>query len=261
MRTNRVKQKLRRGQPTVGTMLTIGNSETTRLLANSGFDWLAVDHSRLDYRVAAENYMTVAASGAIPLAYFPRANAHAIQQALSIGAFGIIAHVHSLDEAHELLAASKFPPKGNRDILSGGANLNFECTVEEYFQSVNDQILVVFVLESPSAIRSAGEICTLNGCDAIIIRPAALKIALRDEKDEYPTPQQIEQIVSEMISVTRDKGKPCGVHVTSLAQAQQRIVQGLQFLAVSSDLGILGFSINALADGLGLTPKGDVNWY
>ncbi len=43
MRRNIVKEKLRAGQVSFGTWITLGNLHATRLLARSGFDWLTLD--------------------------------------------------------------------------------------------------------------------------------------------------------------------------------------------------------------------------
>ncbi len=40
MRTNPVKTKLRAGQPTFGTWLSLGDLYATRVMARAGFDWL-----------------------------------------------------------------------------------------------------------------------------------------------------------------------------------------------------------------------------
>ena len=51
MKTNPVKQKLRRGEPTFGTWLSLGSLHSARVLARSGFDWLTLDieHSAIDW--------------------------------------------------------------------------------------------------------------------------------------------------------------------------------------------------------------------
>ena len=43
MKTNYVKEKLRRGEPTFGTWLSLGDLYATRVIARLGFDWLTLD--------------------------------------------------------------------------------------------------------------------------------------------------------------------------------------------------------------------------
>ncbi|MFP6576956.1 MAG: 2-dehydro-3-deoxyglucarate aldolase, partial [Pirellulaceae bacterium] len=54
MKTNYVKEKLRRGEPTFGTWLSLGDLYATRVIARLGFDWLTLDieHSAIDWAQA-----------------------------------------------------------------------------------------------------------------------------------------------------------------------------------------------------------------
>ena len=48
MKKNHVRAKLKRGQPTLGTWLTLPDVVAARLMARAGFDWLTVEleHTR-----------------------------------------------------------------------------------------------------------------------------------------------------------------------------------------------------------------------
>ena len=43
MKKNHVRAKLKRGEPSVGTWLTLPDSIAARLMARAGFDWLTVE--------------------------------------------------------------------------------------------------------------------------------------------------------------------------------------------------------------------------
>ena len=65
MKTNPVKQKLWRGEPTFGTWLSLGDLYATRVLARMGWDWLTLDieHSAVDWSQAAMIFAAVADAG------------------------------------------------------------------------------------------------------------------------------------------------------------------------------------------------------
>ena len=64
MRTNPVKEKLRRGEVSFGTWLSLGDLYATRVLARMGFDWLTLDieHSAIDWSQATTIFAAVASS-------------------------------------------------------------------------------------------------------------------------------------------------------------------------------------------------------
>jgi len=43
MRTNHVKEKLKRGEPALGAWLNLPSISSARMMARLGFDWLVVD--------------------------------------------------------------------------------------------------------------------------------------------------------------------------------------------------------------------------
>ncbi len=84
MKTNPVKAKLRRGEPTFGTWLSLGDLYATRVLARMGWDWLTLDieHSPVDWSQAAMIFAAVADAGCVPLARVPEGNHHLIKRVL-----------------------------------------------------------------------------------------------------------------------------------------------------------------------------------
>ena len=62
MRKNPVKEKLRNGEPTFGTWLTLGNFLGTRVMARMGWDWLTLDieHGAFDWSQAEQIFAAVA---------------------------------------------------------------------------------------------------------------------------------------------------------------------------------------------------------
>jgi len=85
MRENGVKRRLRNGQPSLGTWLSLPCPEGVQFLSQIGFDWLTVDteHQPIDVRMAAQMFAAVVAGGAVPLARVPWNTGEAIKRVLS----------------------------------------------------------------------------------------------------------------------------------------------------------------------------------
>ncbi len=264
MRINRVKQRLKRGQPTIGTWLTSGNLHIARVLARSGFDWLTLDleQAPYDWRETATIVGAIADAGCVPLIRVPDNSHTAIKRALDVGAFGIVVPmVETLQQAEAAIAAAKFPPLGNRSAGGGMHNLNFDCSTEEYYLQANDQILVVLQTESPLGIENASEIYSLPGCDAIFIGPNDLRFKMRQPDGTFPSEDEVEKAIQRIVAVGRDVRKPIGIHVANTAQVDHRIGQGMQFVAVSSDLGMLAMQSQEIVTALGFEAKTDMARY
>src|SRR5262245_52093560 len=73
MKTNHVRAKLKRGEPSVGTWLTLPDVVAARLMARVGFDWLTVEleHTPVTFDTAANSFAIVSACNVAPLARVP----------------------------------------------------------------------------------------------------------------------------------------------------------------------------------------------
>ena len=192
MKSNPVKKKLRSGQPSFGTWLSLGDLYAARVLARLGFDWLTLDmeHQPIDWSQAAAIFGAIADAGCVPLARVPEGNHFLIKRVLDAGAFGIVAPmVNTVEQAREIIAATKYPPLGNRSLGGGMHGLNFAATAGDYFKRANDEILVVLQTESPTGVNNAEAIYSLPGVDAIFVGPVDLRANMRaPTAPKPPTP-------------------------------------------------------------------------
>lgn len=242
MKTNLAKRKLREGKPTFGTWLSLDNLHTARVLARSGFDWLTLDleHSAIDWSQAAAIFAVVADAGCVPLVRVPEGSHHLIKRVLDAGAWGIVVPmVNTPEQARLAIAAAKYPPEGNRSAGGGMHALGFAASADEYFERANDEILVVLQTESPLGVENARAIYSLSGCDAIFVGPVDLSFTMRSPDGRKPTPDEHEAMIQRVIAVGREVGTPTGIHCMEPEEALGRAQQGMQFLAVGSDLRML----------------------
>jgi 4-hydroxy-2-oxoheptanedioate aldolase len=242
MRTNPVKQKLRAGQPTFGTWLSLGDLHATRVLARLGFDWLTLDieHSPIDWSQAATLFAAIADAGCVPLARVPEGSHHYIKRVLDAGAWGIVVPmVDTVEQAQLAIAAAKYPPQGNRSVGGGMHAMNFAATAGDYYAQANDEVLVVLQTESPRGVENAEAIYRLPGVDAIFIGPNDLRFQMRSSDGTFPTADQHEAMIQRVIEIGRRVGCPTGIHAMSPESALERAGQGMQFLAVGSDLRMM----------------------
>jgi 4-hydroxy-2-oxoheptanedioate aldolase len=242
MKTNPVKEKLRRGEPTFGTWLSLGDLYATRIMARLGWDWLTLDieHSPVDWSQAAAIFAVIADAGCVPLARVPEGSHHYIKRVLDAGAWGIIVPmVDTVEQAKHAIAAAKYPPIGNRSVGGGMHSMNFDATAGDYYAQANDNILVVLQTESPRGVENAEAIYSLPGCDAIFIGPNDLRFQMRTSDGTFPTAQQHEAMVQRVVQTGKKVGTPTGIHAMDPQNALERAKQGMQFIAVGSELRMM----------------------
>jgi 4-hydroxy-2-oxoheptanedioate aldolase len=242
MRTNPVKQKLRSGQPSFGTWLSLGDLFATRVLARMGFDWLTLDieHSAVDWSQASMIFAAIADAGCVPLARVPEGTHHYIKRVLDAGAWGIVVPmVDTVEQAKIAIAAAKYPPIGNRSVGGGMHSMNFQASAGEYYEKANDEVLVVLQTESPRGVENAEAIYSLPGCDAIFIGPNDLRFQMRQPDGTFPTAAEHEAMVQRVVQVGKQVRTPTGIHAMDPESALARAKQGMQFIAIGSDLRMM----------------------
>ncbi len=242
MQKNTVREKLRRGEPSLGTWVTIPHALVAGMLARTDFDWLTVEleHTPMTIETAALCFALVAARGKVPLARVPVNSVENIKRVLDTGAFGVIVPmVNTRAEAEAVVAAARYAPEGARSIGGLLHAQNFSTDPGEYYAKANGQILVVVMMETAQAVENANEILSVPGIDACFIGPNDLHKSLglppMFESDHPAFVQSVDRI----LRVAKKNKVAAGIHVVDAQTAQRRIAQGFQMIAVGSDAAFL----------------------
>ena len=255
MRTNHVRHKLKRGEPSIGTWLTLASTPAADLMARTGFDWLTVEleHSPATSETAANCFAIIAAAGKVPLARIPWNTPENIKRVLDTGAYGVVVPlVNTRAEAEAAVAAARYAPQGKRSI---GGNLhaaNFATDASTYYAKANDEILVVVMLEQVEAVKNAEEILSVPGIDAFFIGPNDLHSSLGKPPAFDSDAPEFTHAIDHLLKTGRKFNVPAGIHVVDAAAAQRRMAQGFQFLAVASETGMMLSKAAEITQTLGL---------
>src|SRR5512138_323839 len=102
IKSNPVTDKLRSGQPAVGSWLSLCAPTSAELMARIGFDWLVVDveHSPVGFETMVNCFRAAQLGGAVPMARVPWNDTIWIQRTLDAGALGLVVPmVNSAEDA------------------------------------------------------------------------------------------------------------------------------------------------------------------
>lgn len=259
MKKNSVRVRLRQGAPAIGTWLILPDPSAARLVARTGFDWLTVEleHSATSLETAALSFALIAAEGVVPLARVPCNSGENIKRVLDTGAWGIVVPmVNSRAEAEAAIAAARYQPLGRRSIGGQLHAANFDTDPATYYARANEEILVVLMIEHVDALATIDEIAALPGLDALFIGPNDLLNSMgRPPAFESDDPAFI-QAVSRVLEAARRRGVAAGIHVADEEAAARRVAEGFQFIAVSSEAGLMLARAQQVTRALGCAGRG-----
>lgn len=258
MRKNYVKEKLKKGEPSIGTWLTMPSVTSAGLMAQTGFDWFTIEleHTPVTFETAAANFAIIAASGKIPLARIPWNTGENIKRVLDIGAYGIVVPmVNTKEEAEAAVAGARYAPLGQRSIGGQLHAANFETDASTYYAKANDEILIVVMLEHIHAVENAEKILQVPGIDAFFIGPNDLHNSMGLPPVFESSQKPFVEAVDHLLALGQKYGVPAGIHVIDAPTAKRRIDQGFQFVAVASETGMMLARAGEVCSMLGLGGK------
>ncbi len=164
---NTAKQKLAAGKQITGATVYSPDPNMYCAMANSGYDftWIEMQHSPLTYGDVAKMIWACRGASAMPFIRVPDATESDIQKATDIGALGIIVPtVDTVEKAEAAVRWSKYPPQGRRSMGSGQYGALYGS---DYRQTINDNMLVVIMIETPIGVDNAEKIASVPGIDVI----------------------------------------------------------------------------------------------
>src|ERR1700686_4764370 len=155
---NTPKQKLMEGKPIVGGTVSSPDPNIYCAMANAGYDylWIEMQHSPLTYGDVARMIWACRGAPAMPFIRVPDATESDIQKATDIGAIGIIVPtVDTVEKASNAVKWSRYPPAGRRSMGSGQYTALYGT---DYHQTINDNMMVVIMIETPTGVDNAEKI-------------------------------------------------------------------------------------------------------
>ena len=238
-------KKIKRGERTFGSWITIGNPIVTELMAKSGFDWLTIDmeHSAITLPIAQDMIRIIELSGCVPLVRVGTNDSVLIKRVLDAGAYGIIVPmINTKKDAEQAVKAAYYPPTGARGVGLARAQ-NYGFGFEEYKKRAAKELLVIAQIEHIEAIKNLSEILTVKGIDGTIIGPYDLSASM-GHPGEFNN-SKVLKALKQYREICLKFEKTMGYHVIppESKEISQKILEGYTFLAFSLDTMFLGNKI------------------
>ena len=215
MKRNRMKEKLRAGEPVFGVSVMIPSPQIVEMIGAAGFDWVLLDceHGTLTLESVELMAMAAEACGITAIARPTTKSAEHILQVLDRGVMGVqVPHVNSAADAREVIAAVKYHPLGKRGLAAGTRAAAYDAhgTLAEYVQAANEATLIAVQLEEQAAIDNIDELLAVDGIDVFFIGPSDLSQSMgHPGNPKAPVvAQAIDSSFRKMVAAGRTPGTP-----------------------------------------------------
>jgi len=236
-----LKQQLNSGKSVIGCWITLAHPAIAEIMANAGFDWLAVDleHSVITIREAEELIRVIDLAGTAPLVRLTSNNPDQIKRVMDAGAQGIIVPMaNSPEDAKRAVEAIKYPPMGKRGVGLARAQ-GYGTGFHDYLAWQKENSIVIVQVEHIDAVNNLEAIFSIEGVDGYIIGPYDLSGSMGipgqfDHPDFLAAMERVSVVASKM-------NMPGGIHIIEPEpeQLKQRIKEGYRFIAYSLDIRML----------------------
>jgi 4-hydroxy-2-oxoheptanedioate aldolase len=240
---NTARERLENGEMAVGVGIrTARTVDIAKMMKTAGFDWLFIDleHGPMSIEFATTLAVAALDTGISPIVRVPFMQHTMATRVLDSGALGIVMpHVDTPEQAREIVDHLKYPPIGHRSLAGSQAIFDFKpVPISEMVEAANAALLVIPLMETPTAIANAEAIAAVPGVDALLI-------GTNDLSAEMGIPSEfgharVATAYETVIAACRKHGKWPGMGgIDSEELLQKYIGMGMRLVLAGGDGGFL----------------------
>lgn len=231
-----IKEKLKTGQPLMGSWVQSGSPVIAEIMADRGFDFICADMEHTDLNEA--EFTHIARAVGQKAAVFARVRENdniAIRRLLDCGAEGIIVPmVNTEQDARNAVASMKYPPDGIRGFAFVRAN-GWGQDFDRYVAEANEKLVLIVMIETAQAVTNIDAILSVEGVDGVLIGPYDLSGSYGIVGQiKHPTVLKAKNTVLESC---KQHQKAAGQHIVmpTCDNIRQAVEEGYTFLALGMD--------------------------
>jgi 2-dehydro-3-deoxyglucarate aldolase len=245
-----IKEKLARGEASIGSWMSMGHVSIAEILSSAGYDWVVVEteHTAIDVSEVLRLVMAIEGRGAVPLVRLAWNDPIQCKAVLDSGAAGVIVPmVNTRADAELAVKGAKYPPLGIRGVGLARAQ-GYGQHFDEYVRRANAETLLVVQIEHVDAVKNIEEIVSVPGIDATFIGPYDLSLSMGIPGQlSHPDLLAARQRV---LDATLAHGLAAGIHLVHPDRCDTELpaclAQGYRFIALGTDILFLGDSCRSL---------------
>jgi len=166
---NAAKQKLLDGKPIFSFAIGRRDPELyCQVAPHYDYIWFEMQHSTMSF-ADVEAMIAACPRVGVPIIRVPDELESTLQKATDIGALGIVMPtVDTVEKAQATAKYSLFPPQGRRSQGAGQAPALYGVNGINYRQTINDNLLIIAMIETPEGVKNAYNIARVPGIDVVM---------------------------------------------------------------------------------------------
>lgn len=252
---------LRSGKPTFTAWTGLPNPVIAETLAREDFDSVTFDmqHGMHDQASVIQGISLAALAGKPSLVRIALEDFSFASRALDFGAMGVIAPmINSVADARRLVAATKYPPLGERSWGPIRTLPMLGLSMQEYLSTANRSTLAIAMIETQSALDCLDGILELEGIDGVFVGPSDLSIALFKGARIDQNAPEVDAALHHVVARAKAHGKFATAFTMSGARAAAHAEMGFAMMTICHDTFLLqaGARAELKAARGGLGPQG-----
>ncbi|MPZ37882.1 MAG: 4-hydroxy-2-oxo-heptane-1,7-dioate aldolase [Rhizobiales bacterium] len=244
---NSFKKAIAEGRVQIGLWSSLCSNIGAEVVADAGFDWILLDgeHSPNDVPSTMSQLQALVGGTASPIVRPAWNDAVMIKRILDVGAQSILVpYVQNADEAQRAVAAVRYPPAGIRGVAAS-TRANHYGRVNNYLKLADSEICLLVQVETRSALGELEAIAKVAGVNGVFIGPSDLAASLGHIGN--PAHPEVQAALEDAVKRLKAVGTPAGILTLNEEEARRYIGWGYTFVAVGSDIGLLGRGADVLA--------------
>lgn len=242
MRVNPLKRQLADGGHAFGTMIfeffTPGIAQICKT-AGAQFILYDMEHSAVDIGTMKEQFAACRGLGIAPMVRVPATQYHFIARMLDAGAFAImVPMVESVEQAKEIVAATRYPPAGRRGAAFGMAHDDYEGgSVTDKIAAAHARTMVICLIETARGVENVDAIAAVDGVDVCWLGHFDLTNFM-GIPGEFQNPRYL-AAVDTIVAACRKHGRTAGFMAADEDWARTYLAKGFRMVAYGVDSALL----------------------
>lgn len=237
-----LKERLRRGELTIGAWITFYDLGVAEIMAGTGYDWLMIDMEHAPFTSESLTAILLALDHhkVASIVRVPWNDPVRIKLILDLGAAGVLVpQVATAQEAASAVAACKYPPLGIRGFGPRRAS-DYGRNMKQYVEKSNDATFVAIQIEHICGVEDIDAIVQVVGIDAILLGPMDLSgsMGLLGQLEHPEVVAAMDRVIHTSVAA----GLPVGIPLpmdASLEVVKGWADKGCRFVVAGGDQGLL----------------------